>query len=53
MEKAFWLYDEIWRAEEGGFEIHALLWKDNGVFELTIRCRDTELLWTVPQTDVP
>ena len=53
VEKAFWLYDEIWRTEEGGFEIHALLWKDNGVFELTIRCRDTELLWTVPQADVP
>ena len=48
VEKAFWLYDEIWRTEEGDYEIHALLWKDHDVFDLTIQCRETELLWTVP-----
>ena len=48
VEKAFWLYDEIWRTEEGDYEIHALLWKDHDVFDLTIQCRDTELLWTAP-----
>ena len=48
VEKAFWLYDEIWRTEEGDYEIHALLWKDHDVFDLTIQCRDTELLWTMP-----
>lgn len=47
LEEAFWLYDEIWRTEEGGYEIHALLWRNNEVFDLTIGCRDTALLWTV------
>lgn len=47
LEEAFWLYDEIWRTEEGGYEIHALLGRNNEVFELTIGCRDTELIWTV------
>ena len=47
LEKAWWLYDEIWRTEEGDYEIHALLWRENEVFELTIRCRETELIWTV------
>lgn len=45
--KAWWLYDEIWPAE-GGYEIHALLWRDLEVFELTVHCRGTELAWTVP-----
>lgn len=47
LEEAFWLYDEIWPAEEGTYEIHALLWRENEVFELTIGCRGTELVWTV------
>lgn len=47
LEKTFWLYDEIWRTGEGSFEIHALLWRGNEVFELTISCRETELIWTV------
>ena len=51
-ENAWWLYDEIWKTEEGTFEIHALLWKADDVFELTIECRDTELIWTVePKTE--
>ena len=48
VEKAWWLYDEIWRTEDGDYEIHALLWRENEVFELTVRCRETELIWTVP-----
>lgn len=44
---AWWLYDEIWRNEEGAFEIHALLWRNDDLLELTIECRDTELVWTV------
>ena len=47
-EHAWWLYDEIWRTEAGAYEIHALLWRDDDIFELTIACRDTELVWTVP-----
>lgn len=46
-ENAWWLYDEIWQTEEG-YEVHALLWRDEEVFELTIGCRDTELVWTMP-----
>ena len=49
VENSWWLYDEIWRTEEGEYEIHALLWRDSEVFEFTVRCRDTELIWTVPQ----
>lgn len=45
VENAWWLYDEIWRTGEG-YEIHVLLWRDDGVFELTVQCRDTEVLWT-------
>ena len=48
MENTWWLYDEIWSREEGGYEIHALLWRDQELFELTIGCRDTELIWTMP-----
>lgn len=48
VENAWWLYDEIWRTEEGTVEIHGLLYKDDGVFELTVECRDTELIWTIP-----
>lgn len=53
MENAWWLYDEIWRTEEETIEIHALLWKENEVFELTVECRDTEILWTVPPVGTP
>ena len=44
---AWWLYDEIWKTEEGAFEIHALLWRNEDLLELTIECRDTELVWTM------
>ena len=51
VENAWWLYDEIWRTEEGDYEFHALLWRNNSVFELTVRCREPEPVWTVaPQT---
>ena len=44
---AWWLYDEIWKTGEGAFEIHALLWRNEDLLELTIECRDTELVWTM------
>jgi hypothetical protein len=44
---AWWLYDEIWKTGEGSFEIHALLWRNEDLLELTIECRDTELVWTM------
>ena len=44
---AWWLYDEIWKTGEGAFEIHALLWRNDDLLELTIECRDTELVWTM------
>lgn len=44
---AWWLYDEIWKTGEGTFEIHALLWRNEDLLELTIECRDTELVWTM------
>ena len=44
---AWWLYDEIWKTGEGTFEIHALLWRNDDLLELTIECRDTELVWTM------
>ena len=47
VEKTWWLYDEIWRTGEGTFEIHALLWRNDDLLELTIECRDTELVWTM------
>ena len=46
LENAWWLYDEIWKSERG-YEIHALLWREHGVFELTIECREPELEWTI------
>lgn len=46
VENAWWLYDEIWRTGEE-YEVHALLWRDNMVFELTVQCRDTEIAWTM------
>lgn len=46
VEEAFWLYDEVWRTGDG-IEVHALLWRENDIFELTVHCRDTELVWTV------
>ena len=46
VENAWWLYDEIWKSERG-YEIHALLWRENDVFELTIECREPELEWTI------
>jgi hypothetical protein len=51
-EKSWWLYDEIWSREEGGYEIHALLWRDREVFELTVGCREAELVWTIPPKEV-
>ena len=46
LENTWWLYDEIWKSERG-YEIHALLWKERGVFELTIECREPEIEWTI------
>ena len=50
VENAWWLYDEIWKSERG-YEIHALLWQENDVFELTIECREPELIWTFPPAE--
>ena len=50
LENAWWLYDEIWKSERG-YEIHALLWQENDVFELTIECREPELIWTFPPAE--
>ena len=50
LENAWWLYDEIWKADRG-YEIHALLWRENDVFELTIECREPELIWTFPPAE--
>ena len=50
VENAWWLYDEIWKSERG-YEIHALLWQENDVFELTIECREPELIWTMQPTE--
>lgn len=52
VENAWWLYDEIWSREAGGYEVHALLWKENAVFELTVGCREAELVWTIPPKEV-
>ena len=46
LENAWWLYDEIWKTDRG-YEIHALLWQENDVFELTIECREPEIEWTI------
>ena len=46
MENAWWLYDEIWKSDRG-YEIHALLWRESDVFELTIECREPEIEWTI------
>ena len=45
-EQGWWLYDEIYRTENG-YEIHALLDK-GGLCELTVECGDVEVIWTVP-----
>ena len=50
VENAWWLYDEIWQTEEG-YEVHALLWRENDVFELTVGCRGTQIVWTVSRTE--
>ena len=50
LENAWWLYDEIWKADRG-YEVHALLWRENDVFELTIECREPELIWTMQPTE--
>lgn len=50
LENTWWLYDEIWKTDRG-YEIHALLWKENDVFELTIECRETELIWSFPPAE--
>jgi len=34
-----WLYDEIYRFEQG-YEVHALLWGKKGLCELIVRCQD-------------
>ena len=47
VQNAWWLYDEIWKTGEGSCEIHALLWRNDDLLELTIECRDTELVWTM------
>ena len=46
LENTWWLYDEIWKTDRG-YEIHALLWKEHGVFEMTIECREPEIEWTI------
>ena len=46
VENAWWLYDEIWKSERG-YEIHALLWREDDLCELTIECREPELIWTM------
>ena len=51
VENAWWLYDEIWRTGEGTFEIHALLWREDDLCELTIECREPELIWTFPPAE--
>ena len=52
LENTWWLYDEIWKTDRG-YEVHALLWRENDVFELTIECREPELIWTVePKQEV-
>ena len=50
LENAWWLYDELWKTDRG-YEIHALLWQENDVFELTIECREPELIWTFPPAE--
>ena len=50
LENTWWLYDEIWKTDRG-YEIHALLWRENDVFELTIECREPELIWTFPPAE--
>lgn len=42
LEGAFWLYDEIYKAENG-FEIHALLTGEDLKY-FTVRCEDTEFI---------
>lgn len=49
IENAWWLYDEIWKTDRG-YEVHALLWKNDNVFELTVGCSKPELVWTMPPT---
>lgn len=51
VENSWWLYDEIWRTGEGTFEIHALLWREDDLCELTIECREPELIWTIPPAE--
>ena len=46
VENAWWLYDEIWKSDRG-YEIHALLWRGDDLCELTIECREPELIWTM------
>lgn len=45
-EQAWWLYDEIYRTEKG-YEVHVLL-DQGGLCELTVECRDVEVIWTIP-----
>lgn len=43
VENAWWLYDEIWRVDNG-YEVHVLLYRDAPV-ELIVSCSDVELQW--------
>ena len=35
-----WIYDELYRTENGGYEAHVLFWAAEGMPELIIRCND-------------
>lgn len=50
VENAWWLYDEIWKSDRG-YEVHALLWREDDLCELTIGCREPELIWTIPPAE--
>lgn len=50
VENAWWLYDEIWKSDRG-YEVHALLWREDDLCELTIECREPELIWTMPPAE--
>lgn len=50
VENAWWLYDEIWKSDRG-YEVHALLWREDDLCELTIECREPELIWTIPPAE--
>lgn len=52
LEGAYWLYDEIYPLENGGYEIHALLqqlsedvFPNEQLVEFIVRCCDAEINW--------